>query len=62
MENRKSIADGIEKELDGALVRAERLRGVSRLAPKFFKRCRVRPVPRMEWCGMLKSAFEGRLV
>jgi hypothetical protein len=35
-----------------ALVRAERLRGVPRLAPKFPKRCRG---------SVLKSAFEGRL-
>jgi hypothetical protein len=27
VERRLSVADGIEKELDGALVRAERLRG-----------------------------------
>ncbi len=40
--------DEIEKELDGALVRAERLRG------SVF--------PQHSVCGMMKSVFEGRLV
>ena len=45
---RLSEADEIEKELDGALVRADRLR-----AAVFPQHC---------VCGMIKSAFEGRLV